>query len=289
MKKILFIVNPISGTSRKENMEFVISRWVDKSLYETDVHYTQYAGHATEIVYQRRHEFDIIAAVGGDGTVNEISKALVGSQTALYIVPTGSGNGLARHLKIPVGLRPSLRRLNRAEELLIDTCKVNDTPFFCTSGIGFDAEVAHRFSLEKDRGLWTYLRTSMFTFFDYRPQIYELDIDGQRQTRELHLLTCANAGQYGNNAYISPSADIADGHIDLCLVKPIRSIWTALRFSFDLFSYSLHLNKSVEIIRAKRIKIVRKQSDWLHADGEPVAMPAILDYQIMPKSLRVWR
>jgi diacylglycerol kinase (ATP) len=288
MKKVLFIVNPISGTSKKENMEFVISRWVDKSLYETAIHYTQYAGHATEIVYQRRHEFDIVAAVGGDGTVNEISKALVGSPTALYIVPTGSGNGLARHLKIPVGLRPSLRRLNKAEHTLIDTCTVNSTPFFCTAGIGFDAEVAHRFSLAQSRGLWTYMKTSLFTYFDYQPQVYELEIDGQKQTRLLHLLTCANAGQYGNNAYISPSADIADGHLDLCLVKPMKSAWEAIRFSFNLFSYSLHLNKSVEIIKAKNVKISRKKSDWLHADGEPMAMPADLDFKITPQSLHVW-
>lgn len=287
-KKILFIVNPISGTSKKENMEFLIARWVDKEKFDCNVHYTQYAGHATEIVYQNRHLYDAIAAVGGDGTVNEVAKALTGSETALYIIPTGSGNGLARHLHIPVGIRPALFRLNTYEETMIDTCKVNDTPFFCTSGMGFDAEVAHRFSLASSRGLMTYMITSFTTFFTYQPQVYEIEIDGQHITKQLHLLTCANAGQYGNDAYISPAADISDGNIDLCMVKPL-GIVRATTFSLRLFSYSMHRSKSVEIVKAKNVKIKRQNSDWIHVDGEPVAMPAELNYQILPKSLKVWK
>jgi diacylglycerol kinase (ATP) len=288
-KKILFIVNPISGTSKKENMEFLIARWVDRDKFDTDVHYTQYAGHATEIAFQYRHIYHAIAAVGGDGTVNEIAKALTGSTTALYIIPTGSGNGLARHLHIPVGIRSSLLRLNNSEELWIDTCMVNETPFFCTSGMGFDAEVAHRFSLAASRGLMTYILTSFTTFFGYQAQNYEIEIDGQYLSKKLHILTCANAGQYGNDAYISPAADIADGNMDLCMVKPIHSIFKATTFSLRLFTYSMHQSKSVEIVKAKNVKIKREKSDWLHVDGEPVAMPAELNYQILPKSLKVWR
>ncbi len=243
-RKILFIVNPISGTSKKENMEFVIARWVDKEKFDTNIHYTQYAGHATEIVYQYRHLYDAVVAVGGDGTVNEVAKALINTETALYIIPTGSGNGLARHLQIPVGLRPALNRLNYVETTFIDTCKVNDTPFFCTSGMGFDAEVAHRFSIANSRGLMTYFLTSFHTFFTYQPQTYQIEVDGQEITRKLHLLTCANAGQYGNDAYISPAADISDGNMDLCMVKPIHSIFKANTFYLRLFTYSMHLSKS---------------------------------------------
>jgi YegS/Rv2252/BmrU family lipid kinase len=288
-RKILFIVNPNSGTSKKESMEFAVARWVNKDKFEADVQYTQYAGHATEIVYQYRHLYDAIVAVGGDGTVNEVAKALVNSETALYIVPTGSGNGLARHLHIPVGIRPALMRLNEVETTVIDTCTLNDTPFFCTSGMGFDAEVAHRFSLAKSRGLLTYLATSFNTFFTYEPQKYEIVVDGQVLHRQLHVLTCANAGQYGNDAYISPVADIEDGHVDLCMIKPIRSVISAITLSLRLFSYTMHQSSRMELIKAKSIIIKREKSDWVHIDGEPVAMPAELNYQILPRSLRVWK
>ncbi|MFY7787735.1 MAG: diacylglycerol/lipid kinase family protein [Thermoflexibacteraceae bacterium] len=288
-KRILFIVNPKSGTTKKENMEFSIARWVDKQQFEPDVYYTQYAGHATEIAFQNRHRFEVIVAVGGDGTVNEVAKGLTGSDTALYIVPTGSGNGLARHLGIPMGIIPSLRRLNQAEELVIDSCKVNDTPFFCTSGMGYDALVAHEFSLQKTRGLWTYMMTSFKCFFTYKPEWYELEIDGKKQERQSHLITLANAGQYGNNAYIAPQAEINDGRFDVCIVNPIRSPLQGMFFSLRLFTYSLHRSRKVEIIRAENVKIRRKAANWLHVDGEPVGMPADLDYQIFPKNLKVLR
>jgi diacylglycerol kinase (ATP) len=180
-------------------------------------------------------------------------------------------------------------RLNQAETAVIDTCKLNDTPFFCTSGIGFDAEVAHRFSLAKSRGLLTYLATSFNTFFSYQPQTYQIIVDGQQIERRLHLLTCANAGQYGNDAYISPNAAIDDGHIDLCMVKPINSAISAITLSLRLFSLTMHHSSRMEIVQAKNIVIKRPKSDWVHIDGEPVAMPAELNYQILPRSLRIWK
>jgi YegS/Rv2252/BmrU family lipid kinase len=287
-KKVLFIVNPISGTIQKKGVIQAIENKVDKNQFEAFIRKTEYAGHATEIAQEAVIQgFDVVVAVGGDGTVNEVAKSLIHSKTALYIIPTGSGNGLARHLGIPLDTTKALEYLHQANTDVIDVCQLNEKAFFCTSGVGFDATVAHQFSLQKQRGFLTYIKTCIQCFRNFKLQEYEIQVDNEQTIKtKAFIVALANAGQYGNNAYIAPKADIADGLIDICIVKAL-SFWACIIFVWRLFTKTLHKSKLITFMKAKKVRILRSHSDMTHIDGEPVEMPERLDYSIDSKALNV--
>ena len=146
-EKILFIINPKSGVQSKKNVPAMVEKYIDRNRYELFVEYTAYAGHATEIAASAVNDgFDVVVAVGGDGTVNEVARALVHTKTALGVIPCGSGNGFARHIGIPVDVRKAIRFINKAETVSIDYGKLNGSPFFCACGVGFDALVSIDFA-----------------------------------------------------------------------------------------------------------------------------------------------
>ena len=146
-------MNPISGTSDKKDIPYLIEELLDKEQFDYSIRETEYAGHAYEIAKESKEQgIDIVVAVGGDGTVNEIGRALVHSNTALGIIPTGSGNGLARHLLIPMKIKGAIQVLNDCEITDLDYGIINEHPFFCTCGVGFDAFISEKFAEAGKRG-----------------------------------------------------------------------------------------------------------------------------------------
>jgi len=287
-KNILFIINPKSGTSNKKDFPTLIHKNL-AHFFDVQIAFTQYAQHATEIARQAAQQnADIVVAVGGDGTVNEVAKGLLHTQTALAILPTGSGNGLARHLGFPLDVQKNLKHLLTCQNVQIDACTVNEMPFFCTSGMGFDAKISYEFSLQSQRGFLTYAKTSVKNFWEFHPQKYELSLAKNHRQVEAFMLTIANANQFGNDAFIAPNADSSDGLMDICIVKPLN-FWTSLRFNKDLFLKTLSQNPDYESFRTTQILIKREKADVIHFDGEPYQMPADLEYKILPKSLWVWK
>lgn len=286
-KKILFIVNPISGPGKQKRIEKWIDEGLDKSKFMSTVIHTTHAGHATELSKKAIEEgVDIIVAVGGDGTVNEVGQTLIGSSTALGIIPTGSGNGLARHLKIPFNFTKAIDVINKGNVRKIDTATVNDKVFLSVAGIGYDAFVARKFSKAAKRGFISYFRIVSSEYPSYKSKKYELVIDGRKITRRALVVTFANSSQFGNNTSIDPKASIDDGYIDVCIVRRIPLLLVPFYVPL-LFTKTFYKTHYIEIIKAKEVKIQRKKGKNIHFDGEPFKMGKTLELKINPLSMNI--
>jgi diacylglycerol kinase (ATP) len=270
-KKIAFIINPKAGRKRSGDIAATIRRYLDTEKYDPVFRYTEFGGHASKIVDELLDEgLDIIIAVGGDGTVNEVARRMINKKATFGIVPKGSGNGLARHLGIPVRLPQAVSVLNRRESMLIDAGRLDKYWFFCTCGLGFDARIGHKFAMSEIRGFRSYMRTIAKEFRKYKPRKYNFKVDDKSYRRRAFLITIANAGQYGNNAYIAPGARIDDGLFNICILKPFPLIKT-LFLGLRLFNRSIERTPYMEVIQGKEIVFKKSKKKFVfHYDGEPV-------------------
>lgn len=285
-KKICFIVNPVSGIGRQKVIEKLIDQLLDRTLFEYEIQYTKAAKHATELARDAAsRNFDIVVAVGGDGSVNETAKGLTGSKTAMAIIPAGSGNGLARHLKIPIDLKKAMDVINSGTITTVDSIRFNDETFVNVAGIGFDAHIGWEFAKFGKRGFSSYLKVIMREFPKYKARKYELEIDGKTIYPEAFLISFANGSQWGNNAYIAPTADISDGIMDIAILKNFKFM-SALSIGYRLFKGSLHESAHLEIIKAKEVK-VKQPSTIAHIDGEPIEIGNEILIKVVPLSLNV--
>lgn len=246
---------------------------------------TQAQGHATELAAEATasREWDTVVAVGGDGTVNEVARGLLHSQVSLGIIPMGSGNGLARHLAIPLTLSAAADHLFKSQSSVIDSATLNGRPFFCVAGLGFDAYVGQLFGQQPRRGLDTYLRVSMQAYLDYLPQrirVAGLDM-------EIFSLSFANAGQFGNNAWVAPHADLTDGRLEVCTVAPFPK-WYGTALMYQLFTKNLRSSTYVSYQSLPEIIVETERPALVHYDGEPWQLDINhIDVRIVPKSLWV--
>lgn len=286
--KIVFIINPVSGTEKKEHIVTLIHETLKLSGIHYDIAYTDFAGHATELANQAiEQKYDAIVAVGGDGTINEIAQTLIKTKTALAIIPQGSGNGLARHLGIPLNTKEAIKRLLEPQKMLIDAATANGNPFFCTSGIGFDAHVSASFAARTFRGLFGYAYFTLKELFSYKPLTYTLEFEGQKIEREAFLVAFANAAQYGNNTYIAPQADIQDGKLDICILKSFPILQTP-KIMWQVFNKTLPQNQYMETYKTDKVKISVTTAIPAHIDGESKGLGTSIEYKSISKALTVW-
>ena len=286
-KKIAFIINPISGTHSKDETPHLIADALDKEMFDYDILLTEYRGHAAEIAREEAAKgTDIVVAVGGDGTVNEVARALTHTQTALGIVPCGSGNGLARHLCIPMNTRKALRILNQCVIMPFDYGVVNDIPFFCTCGMGFDAFISLKFAEAGKRGPITYVENVLKEGLNYQPETYEVEDETGARRYKAFLIACANASQYGNNAYIAPEASMRDGVLDVIIMEPFDAL-EAPQISIDLFNKTLNNNSKIKHFQTRKIHIHRQQPGAIHYDGDPIMTDPDVDIHIEHLGLHI--
>lgn len=286
-KKILFVVNPISGTTDKSRFPEIVERYIDKTKYDISIAYTERAGHASELAKGAVAEgVDIVAAVGGDGTVNEVARALVHTNSALAIIPYGSGNGLARHLFIPIDVKGAIELINKCEIHSLDYGVINDIPFFCTCGMGFDAFISLKFAMAGKRGPITYAENVLKEGLKYKPETYIVETENEKQQYKAFLISCANASQYGNNAYIAPHASMSDGLLDVIIMEPF-DILEAPQISIDLFNKTLDKNSKIKTFRAEKLHIHRSAPGVIHYDGDPVMSSADVDISIEHKGINI--
>ena len=287
-KHITFIVNPISGTQEKEQIIALINEYLDIDKYTFQIIYTQYAGHAEEIAAQCAEDSHFaVVAVGGDGTVNEVARALTHTHTALGIIPCGSGNGLARHLQISMQPRKAIEAINEGIIERIDYGTINRRKFFCTCGVGFDAFVSLKFAEAGKRGLNTYIEQSLNASLNYKPETYKLTIDGnETEIYQAFLIACGNAAQYGNNAYIAPKATLTDGLLDVTILNPFTPL-DVPSLALQLFTKTIDQNSHIKTFRCKTISIRREKPGVVHYDGDPVMMGANLKVKIHHAGLHV--
>ncbi|MDR1666787.1 MAG: diacylglycerol kinase family lipid kinase [Bacteroidales bacterium] len=287
MEKICFIINPVSGTQKKDAWPELIRRGIDGKRFDTEILFTERQGHAHELAFRQvKEQTPYVVAVGGDGTVNEVAAALRDSNSALGILPSGSGNGLARHLHIPLRLSDALKMIGTARVQTIDYGLANDKPFFCTLGAGFDAHVSEKFAHTRKRGFRKYVAIIAQEFILYRPQWYKLKYEGKSMEINAMLVTVANSSQYGNNGYISPLADISDGQLDICILLPFPKI-LAPALAARLVGKTIHKSPYYRTFRCRELSIVRSQAGVIHMDGDPCVMDSELYIKIVPGGLKV--
>lgn len=287
-RKIVFVINPASGTQGKELILSWINERLDRERYDMEVVYTEYAGHAVEIAARKAAEkVFAVVAIGGDGTINEIARSLVHTETALGIIPCGSGNGLARHLQIPIESKRAVDIINDGVTEVVDYGKINDIPFFCTCGVGFDAFVSLKFSQAGRRGPLTYLEQTLRESLKYRPEVYELEMDGNASARyRAFLIACGNASQYGNNAYIAPKATLDDGLLDVTILEPF-TVLDVPALAFQLFNKTIDQNSRIKTFQCKSLRIHRSKPGAAHYDGEPMMTDKDVEVSIVQKELKV--
>ena len=286
MQNIAFIVNPISGTKAKNRVAKLIRELLDTRQFAPTVVATEYAGHATQLAQHfAMEDYYAVVAVGGDGTVNEVASGLIGTNTALGIIPNGSGNGLARHLDISTRMNRAIEMLNSSEVINVDYGLVNDIPFFSTFGVGFDAVVAHDFA-DSSRGLKGYVQSIFKDLFQYKPETYHLEGEGIDLTTTAFLINFANAGQWGYDAYIAPKASVQDGWLDVAVVTEFP-MTAAAGLALSLFTKDIDENLYMNTIRAKELTLTRTSAGAAHIDGTPTTMPDKLHIQIVEDGLKV--
>jgi diacylglycerol kinase (ATP) len=269
-KKVFLVVNRFAGRRKKIFNEVIgVISVLNKNGCEVKFSVTEYQGHATKLAAKAaKSGFDLVVAVGGDGTVNEVSRKLIGTATPVGIIPMGSGNGLARELGIPMKLKKSARAMVKRNARQIDVCRFNNQQFLCTSGIGFDAQVAEKMKMVKSRGFLRYVQLTIKESIAFKPFKIKMKVDGLHIEKQVFLVTFANARQFGNNAFIAPKANISDGLIDVVVVNPFPKIWLPV-FGIGLFLRVIHKFPFVEYYKAKKIKLEYSESFKYHFDGEP--------------------
>lgn len=285
-KKLVFIINPVSGVGKQKLIEKLAGEIIDKRQFEIEFQYTDAPKHAIKISEEAvKNNADIVVAVGGDGTVNEVACSLINSETRLAIIPTGSGNGVARHLKIPLDIKSALERINNLNETIIDTATLNNIPFVMIAGFGFDAFIASEFSKLKKRGFSGYLKLVLKHFAFYKPEDYTITIDGNIINKKAFLISIANCSQFGNNAYIAPLASSDDQLLNITIIRGF-SIFAIGGLIYHLFNKTIHRSRFVETFTGKNI-IISQSVEFSQLDGESIHTGKNIEIKVNPLSLIV--
>lgn len=267
-------------------MPDLIQKNLDINIFEPTIVFTTGAMHASELAQNAVGNYEYVVAVGGDGTVNEIASSIVGTDTALGILPFGSGNGLARFLGIPMDTVKAIKTLNEERVEVIDSAKLNGQYFFNMAGMGFDAHISEVFSHYKTRGFGAYVRSAFREIVNYKSENYHIEIDGAAYERQAFMLSFANSSQYGNNAHVSPHASVQDGLLDVCIIKPFP-LYRFIEMGLRMFTKTSEGTKYVEIIRGKNILVKRSKDGPVHLDGEPQILGTETEINVVPNSVKI--
>lgn len=287
-QKVLFIVNPRSGVSDKYTIEQLVSKYLDIEHFAYEIQRTSYAGHAQSIAHYaaQNKSCDIIAVVGGDGSINEVVQALVGTSIKLAIVPAGSGNGLSYHIGIGRSIKHAIEVINVGKEVRIDVAKVNERYFINISGIGFDASVAYRARTLRRRGLWGYISTSIKLMPSRPKHFVKLSIDGKIIEDYFAFVIVANGSIYGYDFKIAPKADVSDGKLTVYTIKHMPTL-TYIKDLPNIYAGRIEDLPYVDRHETVKLSIHYIDNEYYHYDGEGLHMTEDLHYSILPASIRL--
>lgn len=286
-EKACFILNPKSGVRSKVDVPALIQQHLDMNRWQPEILHTEYAGHATELAKGAVTEGTrLVVAVGGDGTVNEVARGVLNTSCALGILPKGSGNGLARHLEIPLALPRAIALLNQPTFGRIDSCAINGHPFFCTAGIGFDGLVSSVFAKSTRRGLSAYLQLVVREFRNFQSKPAMVRVNKHELQANFFVMAFANASQYGNNAYIAPMANIQDGLLDVCLIRHV-GLAEAIQLGYGLLTKQIAHSNLAEFHTCSTVHVQSEEPQYFHADGEFIGEAREFEVQLFPSSLEV--
>lgn len=286
--KALFIVNPVSGVGKQKKIETLIKENLDHDLYDYTVRYTEHIHHGTDIAREGADAgFGLVVAVGGDGSVNDVAQGLVGSPVTMGIIPCGSGNGLARGLKIPLKPAGAIRALNAGQEQAVDAILINDRRVSVNAaGVGFDAYIARLMKAAKTRGFAAYTNLILREYAPYKCNDYRLTIDGRTIERNAWFIAIANGSQFGYNLSVAPKAKLNDGFLDITILDKIPldhvAITAPLAF-MRLLDHSQH----AEMFRAKEVHLEGNVHKWVNIDGEGENLGNELHFKLLPSAYKI--
>jgi YegS/Rv2252/BmrU family lipid kinase len=288
-QKIVFIINPRAGIGYYKRVNRLLKQHLDTTKYDYELATTQYRGHGYVLAMEAvQNGTAVVVAVGGDGTINEIARALIGKETVFGFIPTGSGNGLAHHLKMPLHIVRAIKVINEQQILKIDTLEINNKACISIAGMGFDAYIAELFDKSSRRGLFPYLNFVVQSFFTYQPRTYIVEADGEQKEHTALMISIANSSQWGFNVKISPQASIQDGYADICFAqKP--PLFRLIPCATKLLTSSIHLdNSAVAIYRYANCTVYEKENENqpFHIDGDCQQRQAKLEVKVLPQSLK---
>ena len=289
-RNIIFIVNPISGLKLFPNISRTIEKATAKNNIRAEIIHTEYAGHALELcrkAVESENPPDAIVAVGGDGTVNEVVNGIGLSGVTMGIIPTGSGNGLARHLGISLLPARALKTIIKGYSVPIDIMQIGKKRFAANvAGVGFDAIVSWKFKEVKTRGPIAYAKIILEEFMKAKPAKYIIKLDKKDEFEvESPMITVANSTQFGNNAIIAPNASVTDGYLDLCIIKPFPLAMT-LDLATKIMTNQIGSSKYYESYLAKKITIIQKKAVF-QIDGDSVKEKSKIKIKIRKKALNM--
>lgn len=288
-KKTLVIVNPISGVGRQKKIEKILQNNLNQDLFDYTVRYTEHIHHGTEIARDAvDHGYDCVVAVGGDGSVNDVVQGIKDSDTRLGIIPCGSGNGLARSLKLPLQPWLATRVLNQQFEQTIDSIVVNNRWVVVNAaGCGFDAFIARLMHAAKTRGFSAYTNLVLREYTRYKNSNYHLVIDGQEYYRNAWFIAIANSRQYGYNLAVAPKAELDDGLLDISILDkvPIDHLPITAPLAF---TNHLDLSQHVEMFKAKDVLIEGNADRWVNLDGEGENIGTSVHFVVHPQSVKIY-
>jgi YegS/Rv2252/BmrU family lipid kinase len=287
IKRVRFIINPISGGKSKSEIPALAEQILPKTQFNIDYTFTKNTEHtcflAKECVQQA---YDWVIAVGGDGTINQVAAQLIHTPIALGIVPFGSGNGLARALQIPLQSKKAISNLNQSIIQSIDTGLANTTPFVNVCGFGFDAHVSAGFSQMGTRGFKTYAKVSLQTIRKFKSETLHIEINDLHKKEKAFILAICNGPQYGNNAFIAPQAELTDGQFHITHIEEVN--WkNILGLGTKLFLKNIHQSPLVKTSIAKQLTIHRAHDNYVNIDGEPIWLEKSVKIKMQPLSLNI--
>ncbi|MDR2130520.1 MAG: diacylglycerol kinase family lipid kinase [Odoribacteraceae bacterium] len=285
-RKWLFIVNPVSGTGTGKHLPRSLHRLACYDNVDYTIRFTTRAGHATELAARAGAEgFTHVVAVGGDGTVNEVGSALLGTDIVMGIIPRGSGNGFARHLGLSTRMHQALRQLIEGEEARVDALDINGRCSLNVSGVGFDAEVARLFAQMKRRGFLSYARASALLWFRYGERRYTFRCGEQEWEERCLIVSVANSARYGYNFFIAPAASVQDGLLDICILKRPK-LYQVPAYLYRALTRGLDKLSCFREIQCEEVIIDGDLSSG-HLDGDPCTFEAPARVKVLPGALRV--
>lgn len=295
LRKIIYLINPISGTKEKSSLKDIISKKTTEQNIPFEILPTlktgQYGDLRNKIIAENITD---VVTCGGDGSISAVAAALMDLDIRFGIVPMGSGNGLALTAKIPVSPAKALDVIFGGKASKIDGLFINNQFSCMLCGIGFDAQVAQDFAKEKKRGLQTYVKISAINFFKARPYTFTIESKEKNFETEAFFISIANSNQFGNNFKIAPQASLKDGFLDIVIVKKMNKFMLPFSILSQITGINAvqqlddHINRrNIIYFQTKSLKIHNTQHAPLHIDGDPVSTASFFNIRIKPKAFRL--
>jgi YegS/Rv2252/BmrU family lipid kinase len=284
--RVLFVINPKSGSRKEKDLTHLIASQAKKSRFNFKLYPMK--GDDEANIRQEIEQFqpEVIAAAGGDGTINFLAGILKGTEISLLIVPFGSANGMAKELGIGNSIELAISLLENGVEKPIDLLTINGKTCIHLADVGLNARIVKRFEADPNRGVRTYAKHLLAEMFLLKTYRFRIICDDSEFIRKAVSLTFANASKYGTGAVINPEGIIDDGKLELVIIKPFPRI-KLLSIAWKMFMNTLHTSDYVEIVKCSKAKVISRRKTTLQIDGEVIGKVQEIDVEILPKALKV--